>query len=136
MRCRLDGSVDGDLTGGRVQGASALAGLLGGGTADYARRVGRRIENRGRTDARARRGSGRCRNVAPGLAVRRLRIAIHHAGGRRESKRSLKSQRRINHIRRRGLRQGHAGYRSRRDCYTENDPQASGNGCHSKSSAG
>ena len=86
-----------------VQRTSALARQLGGATTHDARRACRRIENRGWTAAGARRGSRRHRNVAPGLAVRRLRIAGHHAIGRSESEGSLKSLSGSNDVRGRGL---------------------------------
>jgi hypothetical protein len=80
------------LTRRRVQRASALARQLGRGTTHQARRVWRRVENRDWTEAGAGIGSWRRRNEAPGLAARHLRIAIHHASSRSESKRSLQSR--------------------------------------------
>jgi hypothetical protein len=113
------------LTRRGVQRASALARQLGRTTTHDARSVCCRIENRGWTAARARRGSRRHRNVAPGLTVRRLRIARHHASGRSESKGSLKSWRGSNDVRGRGLCQSRTGRSSH--CHCKNDPEGSHN---------
>jgi hypothetical protein len=100
------------LTRRRRQRASTLAGQLGGATTHDARRARPCIENRGWTAHGARKGSRRRRNVTGSLAVRRLRIAVHHASGRSESKRSLKSWSGSNNIRC-GLCQGRTGCSSR-----------------------
>src|SRR5215472_4624963 len=76
-----------------------LARQLGRGTTHQARRVWRRIENRYWTEAGTGIGRWRRRNEAPGLAVRRLRTAVHHARGRSESKGSCKPPAGINDIR-------------------------------------
>jgi hypothetical protein len=104
--CKLNSSA---LPRRGIQGAPALACQLGRGTAHDACRIRGCIEDRRGSDAGARKRRRRYRNVAPRLTTRDLGIAIHHAGGRRESKRSLQPRTWIDDSRVSRLRHGRPG---------------------------